>query len=146
MVDSEELKALFRLIKYSQDFSIGYARCENITLRQTVVKKLKPLLLEADINLLEINLTSPINNLREVIKSQVKNIGKSSVFVYGLEHSLEGITAPNQLLGALNMEREWFPRDIPHPIIFWLPSSAIDCVARFAPDFFAWRSGIYNFE
>jgi tetratricopeptide (TPR) repeat protein len=49
------------------------------------------------------------------------------------------------ILGRLNHERELLRRAIPGALLIWLPDFALDCVARGAPDFWAWRSGVYEF-
>ena len=35
---------------------------------------------------------------------------------------------------------------MPHPLVIWLPDYAVTAVAALAPDFWAWRSGVFEFE
>jgi hypothetical protein len=35
---------------------------------------------------------------------------------------------------------------VPHPLLFVLPDYAITRIAKFAPDFWAWRSGVFLFR
>ena len=71
---------------------------------------------------------------------------KLVLFVTGLEKSIPYATPEARLLAELNLGRELFLRDAPHPIIFWLPDYAITAIARYALDFWAWRSGIFEFK
>ncbi len=35
--------------------------------------------------------------------------------------------------------------DVPHPILFFLPDYALTRLAKYAPDFWAWRRGVFRF-
>ncbi len=50
------------------------------------------------------------------------------------------------MLGRLNHERDLLRQSIPAALLIWLPDFALDYVARGAPDFWAWRSGVYEFQ
>jgi tetratricopeptide (TPR) repeat protein len=65
---------------------------------------------------------------------------KPVLLISGLERSI-GVTAeyPDVLVN-LNMERDSYPRILPYPVIFLLPSYALARVAHYAPDFWAWKS------
>jgi len=143
----EELYAIFRLIKYSEGFSFGYAQCNSVPLRRVLADELRPLLAREKINLMEVNLSQPVENLRQSIKSRLDKVsGRSAIFVYGFEHSLGAGLHPEKPLSILNMERELFPKELPYPMILWLPAYALSRVQQYAPDFFAWRSGVYEFK
>jgi tetratricopeptide (TPR) repeat protein len=47
---------------------------------------------------------------------------------------------------ALNARRERLARDAKARLVFWLNKEGIDRAARFAPDLWAWRGGVYTFE
>src|SRR5947209_7815843 len=70
---------------------------------------------------------------------------KLAIFVYGLEPSIPSREAYPPLLSSLNLNRELFRRQVPHPLLLWLPEYALTALARKAPDFWAWRSGLYEF-
>ena len=72
--------------------------------------------------------------------------GKRAVFVTGLEYGIPYDQPNARILAELNLGRDVFPRDVPHPLVIWLPDYAVTAVARFAPDFWAWRSGVFEFE
>jgi len=71
---------------------------------------------------------------------------KRAVFVTGLENGIPYDQPNARVLAELNLGRDAFPRDVPHPLVIWLPDYAVTAVARFAPDFWAWRSGVFEFE
>ncbi len=65
---------------------------------------------------------------------------QSVLLISGLERSI-GVTGDYpQVLSNLNMERDSYPRILPYPIVLLLPSYAITRCARFAPDFWSWKS------
>src|SRR5256714_186693 len=70
---------------------------------------------------------------------------KLAIFVYGLERSIPSREAYPPLLSSLNLNRELFRQQVPHPLLLWLPDYALTALARKAPDFWAWRSGLYEF-
>ena len=71
---------------------------------------------------------------------------KRAVFVAGLEYGIPFDQPNARILAELNLGRDPFLRDVPHPLVIWLPDYAVTAVARFAPDFWAWRSGVFEFE
>ena len=64
--------------------------------------------------------------------------------VYGLEASLRSATLHPPLLAHLNLAREQY-RELGCPLVLWLPDYALTRLAREAPDFWAWRSGVFEF-
>ena len=71
---------------------------------------------------------------------------KRAVFVTGLEYGIPFDQPNARVLAELNLGRDAFLRDVPHPLVIWLPDYAVTAVARYAPDFWAWRSGVFEFE
>ncbi|MEO8892017.1 MAG: tetratricopeptide repeat protein, partial [Coleofasciculaceae cyanobacterium] len=50
------------------------------------------------------------------------------------------------VLQDLNFVRDAYRRTVPYPLLFILPDYAITRLAKFAPDFWAWKSGIFQFK
>ncbi len=71
---------------------------------------------------------------------------KRAVFVVGLEYGIPYDQPNSRVLAELNLGRDLFPRDAPCPLVFWLPDYALTAIARHAPDFWAWRSGVFEFS
>jgi tetratricopeptide (TPR) repeat protein len=61
-----------------------------------------------------------------------------------LELSIPSSEAYPPILGHLNYYRELYREQVPHPLLIWLPEYALTALARGAPDFWAWRSGLYE--
>jgi tetratricopeptide (TPR) repeat protein len=65
------------------------------------------------------------------------------LFVYGLENVMPS-TDSYRALGQLN-ERRGRYQQLGRPVVFWMPEYVLRLIATKAPDFWAWRSGVYEF-
>ncbi len=72
-------------------------------------------------------------------------LARRALFVLGLEYSIPYDRPDARALAELNLGRDWFRRDVAAPVVFWLPDYAVTAIARHAPDFWAWRSGVFEF-
>ena len=79
-------------------------------------------------------------------KSSYAVVAKRAVFISGLESGIPYDQPNSRILAELNLGHDLFPRDAPCPLVIWLPDYAVTAVARYAPDFWAWRSGVFEFE
>ncbi len=70
---------------------------------------------------------------------------KQVLIIKGLENSI-GFKDYPPILQNLNFVRDAFTYDVPYPILFCLSNDTITRFARFAPDFWAWKSGIFKFQ
>ncbi|HEV3470657.1 MAG TPA: tetratricopeptide repeat protein [Pyrinomonadaceae bacterium] len=156
------IRRLARALDYAEGFWLGFAKCNSPAQRRKIVADCEALLHPLKIRPLEIELTEPITNLLPVIREHLTRAGntrarekgssrpaaqtdKLAIFVYGLEHSIPSREAYPPLLSSLNLSRELFREQLPHPLVLWLPDYALTAFARKAPDFWAWRSGLYEF-
>jgi len=64
--------------------------------------------------------------------------------VHGLAASFRSDDPHPPLLAHLNLGRECY-RELGCPLVLWLPDYALTRLAREAPDFWAWRSGVFEF-
>jgi tetratricopeptide (TPR) repeat protein len=62
------------------------------------------------------------------------------LLISGLERSIGAFGEYPAVLSNLNMERDSYPHLLPYPIVLLLPSYAITRCARYAPDFWSWKS------
>lgn len=156
------LRRLARALDYAEGFWLGFAKCNSPAQRREVVAECRVLLEPLKIRLLEIELTEPVTDLLPVIHEHLSRHGdvvargertsssaartdKLAVFIYGLEQSIPSREAYPPILSALNLSRELFRQQLPYPLVLWLPDYALTALARKAPDFWAWRSGLYEF-
>jgi tetratricopeptide (TPR) repeat protein len=89
--------------------------------------------------------------VRDLIVQALQNLQvapdkKLVLIIRGLEQSI-GMTGDYPpMLQDLNFVRDDFVKSIPHPLLFCLPDYAITRLARYAPDFWAWKSGLFHFQ
>jgi tetratricopeptide (TPR) repeat protein len=162
------VRRLVRAIDYAEGFWLGFARCNLVDQRRKTATVCRDLLAPLGIRLVEIELTEPVSELLPILKARIteeqsaKNAAseatiaasetagahrqsKLAQFVYGLEHSIPSSEAYPPILSHLNLNRELFRQEILCPLVIWLPEYALTALARRAPDFWAWRSGLYEF-
>ncbi|MGD1849518.1 MAG: tetratricopeptide repeat protein, partial [Cyanophyceae cyanobacterium] len=70
---------------------------------------------------------------------------KRVVVIAGLERAIGMTGNEPPLLQDLNLLRDAYVQSVPHPLLVILPDFALNRLARFAPDFWAWRSGTFRF-
>ena len=70
--------------------------------------------------------------------------GKRAFMIFGFEHSVPS-EGPASTLDELNQLRDNFPKSVHGPFLIWLPDYALTGLAREAPDFWGWRSGVFEF-
>ena len=114
-----------------------------------MVERLKEMLAgEADA--ITVNLKEPVSSLRravlQALESDSLNLpGKEAIMVLGFERSIPS-EGPAPALDELNQSRENFPKSFSGPFLIWLPDYALTRLAREAPDFWGWRSGVFEFS
>ena len=89
--------------------------------------------------------------LRDAIVAQLSNIGiqenkKLVLIIVGLEKSIGMSGEYPPVLQDLNFVRDAFTTSLPHPILFFLPDYALTRLAKYAPDVWAWRKGVFEFK
>ena len=166
-VEPEDLtiRRLVRALDYAEGFWLGLVKCNARAQRRRVAAVCKELLDSLKIRLVEIELAEPTTDLLPILqerlaqerggREQVNALSdeetastgqpKLAIFVYGLEHSIPSTDAYPPVLSSFNLKRESFRREVPCPLVLWLPEYALTALARGAPDFWAWRSGLYEF-
>ncbi|HEY9693339.1 MAG TPA: hypothetical protein V6D15_14095 [Oculatellaceae cyanobacterium] len=77
---------------------------------------------------------------------KIESDKKLVLIITGLENSIGMSEAYPPVLQDLNFVRDAFKTSVPHPILFFLPDYALTRLAKYAPDFWAWRSGIFYFK
>jgi tetratricopeptide (TPR) repeat protein len=161
------VRRLVRSLDYAEGFWLGFVKCNLAAQRRKAAAVCRELLEPFGLRLIEVELTEPISELLPVLKERIASVHgsfsetsssspvaerfqsrdrrKSAIFVSGLEHSIPSSEAYPPLLSYLNLNRELFRQELPHPLVIWLPEYALTALARRAPDFWAWRSGLYEF-
>ncbi len=91
--------------------------------------------------------------LRDELVQQLAKITKETnkklvLLIRNLEKSIGvfGDVDYPPVLQDLNFVRDSYRQTVPHPLLFILPDYAISRLAKFAPDFWAWKSGLFRFK
>jgi tetratricopeptide (TPR) repeat protein len=159
-VDDEEVyESLLRAIGRTEGFGLFFVRCVEKD-RAKLEQRLRGDLPRFRLERLELEEDLKDGNLYRRVAEVEHQLGPlNGLFISGLEKSLDpyvksgygGLgdyynkdTVP-RVLGHLNLQRERFRDDFPFCLIFFLSAFGIKYIARRAPDFFDWRSGLFEF-
>ena len=157
-----EYQGLLRGLRRKKSFGLYFVQCSPAEgtkliarIRQDLPQKIEVLKFDAAMD----------GNFYQCVADYLQAHGDTEVlFVQGLEYSLLSYEATKReegwsseeiysyswkavprLLGNLNLQRERFRDNFPIRFVFLLPSFAMKYLIRRAPDFFDWRSGIFEF-
>jgi tetratricopeptide (TPR) repeat protein len=170
--NQETLERMVTILDFAEGFTLLFARCNLPVLRRRLIDVARARLATIGIEVVEIEFDKPVKNLRQLLRERLLEATathqpvppngtpilhlqertpayaapKLVLFVTGLEYSIPYDDPAALLLAELNLGRELFQRELPYPLLFWLPDYALTAVARYAPDFWAWRSGVFEFE
>ena len=159
----ESYQSLQNALNRNQGFGLYFVRSSPIQ-TQNIIEDVKRDLPNKKIDVLP--LTDEVDNLFNLITKLPNYQNLNILFILGLELSLlryeerEGLDLTKssrsavysgtwagvpRILGHLNLSRERFREHFPFSIVFCLPEFALRYFIRRAPDFFDWRSGVYDF-
>jgi tetratricopeptide (TPR) repeat protein len=157
----EEYQALVRTLNFIEGFGLLFVRCSPAKGEQLITK------VKEDIpnkNIEVLRLEQAVTNLYEIIDNLDKKKEINILFLTGLEYSFykyeecKSLTGWNSrdiysyswkgvppVLINLNQQRERFKDNFNICFVFLLPIFAIKYFIQRAPDFFDWRSGLFEF-
>ena len=158
VVDNAEVyESLVRAIGLTEGFGLFLVRSGNGKELGDRLRSDLPRLNFADLELTE---ELKDGNLYGLVKeiAQTSNL-LNGLIISGLEKSLDPYVKSGygglgdyynkdmvpRVLGHLNLQRERFRDDFPFCLIFVLSAFGVKYIARRAPDFFDWRSGLFEF-
>ena len=130
---SPELRSLALLIRETDGNVIAFALYRTWKNRQEAIGALKEHL---GMPVAEFSLSAQVKDPL-VFLAAVPREERRGIFLYGLEEALP------EVAGYLNRQREAFA-DIPHAVVFWVTQKGLQDIAKKAPDFWAWRSGVFD--
>lgn len=132
---AEEVEALAILIRETDAGVLAFAMYQSVADREAAVQGIKE---RAGLPVEEVTLSKtrrdPIRELRAYADST-----RRCVFFYDVEEALP------DLAGYANLQREAL-REVPHPVVFWVREPGFREIAKNAPDFWSWRSGVFDFR
>ena len=155
----EEYASLRRALRRKNGFGLFFVQCSP-DIGKVVTAKIEEDLPRKNIATLE--LTESIDSLYDLVAELAQNDDLDILFISGLEHSLRGYEKANfadnspqkytyswqgvpRFLGYLNLQRDRFRENFNTSLVFLLPAFGINYFINRAPDFFDWRSGLFEF-
>ncbi|MFN6479586.1 tetratricopeptide repeat protein [Nostoc sp. DedQUE07] len=152
-INQQSLAELLTFIDFADtQLTIGFVAVNFTDDRNTLIEILNNHPQCHDIQFELLNFADPnLRFLRDEIIRDLKDIHLESnkklvLIVIGLEKfiGLSGEYPP--VLQDLNFVRDAFTNSVPHPILIFLPDHALTRLAKYAPDFWAWRKGVFYFQ
>jgi len=150
-ISAENQEVLFRmagLIQMADSFRLGFVKCNQPVQSRQLLARLKDML-AGESKIVQIELKGPVESLRRAVQQELEGRGaegqgKMAILVLGFEQSIPSNGAA-PALDELNQSRDNFPRSFSGPLLIWLPDYALTRLAREAPDFWGWRSSVFEF-
>ncbi|MGJ5633216.1 tetratricopeptide repeat protein, partial [Nostoc sp. CALU 1950] len=152
-INQQSLAELLTFIDFADtQLTIGFVAVNFAEDRNTLIEILDNYPRCHDIQFEILNFAAPnLRFLRDEIIRDLKEVHlepdkKLVLIVIGLEKSI-GLSGEYPLvLQDLNFVRDAFTNSVPHPILIFLPDHALTRLAKYAPDFWAWRKGVFYFQ
>ena len=158
--NQQEFAELLTFVDFAEKFTLGFVEVNFPPDAELLIEALNTNPECWEIQFVTLNFSDPnlrflrdeiIKNLPTIEREPDKQIRQAHckklvLIVRGLEKSIGVFGEYPPVLQDLNFVRDAYRRTVPHPILFILPDYAITRLARFAPDFWAWKSGIFRFK
>jgi tetratricopeptide (TPR) repeat protein len=150
-----EFEDLIRALEWSDEFAIYFAVVNPPLIRKQMAEELKGSLEKAKIQVHSLELNSSYFDLLSIIPEKVpsyclrgaETVIRSALFIFGAEEAIAADVDTRRLFfDCLNWQRDKLRETIACPLVIWLPEFALRILALEAPDFWAWRSGVYYLE
>ncbi len=141
-----ELIPLLRLLQRAKGFALAFLKCNVPVERERLVEDLIQELRMQGRSGRVLKLREPMADLlREIHQLDPPLRAGEALFVLGFEYSIPADVSFPPALVKLNLTRELF-RELLCPLVLALPDYALTQLARQAPDFWSWRSGVFEVE
>ena len=152
-----EFAELVTFIDFAKGLTIGFVEVNQEQDKSLLVAALRQHLGETNIHLEVINFSRQpdLRYLLDALQERLAKLHtlpnadqKLVLFIQGLEAAIgtDGVGAHPPLLQDLNFVRDAYRQRVPHPLLFVLPDYALTRVSKYAPDFWAWQSGLFRFK
>jgi tetratricopeptide (TPR) repeat protein len=154
----EEYLALVRALKRKKGFGLFFVRCSQKEGKQ-IIERVKQDIPQKTIEVLRF--IEPIDNLYNRVANFANRDKIDIFFIQGIEYSLyeyelktfgeitklyfNNFTSVPRILSPLNQQRERFRDDFDICFVFLLCPFALKYFIQRAPDFFDWKSSVFDF-
>jgi len=145
--NQDVLLQIASLIRLTEGFRLGFVKCNQPVQCRQMAARLKKILAD-EANIISVELKEPVSSLRRAVLQELESdkseyVEKRAILVLGFEHSVPS-QGPAPALDELNQSRDNFSNSFLGPVLIWLPDYALTRLAREAPDFWGWRSGVFE--
>ncbi len=152
---AEEYASLLNVLNWTEGFGLVFVQCAP-SQGEELIKRVRQDLPQKRIE--SMNLSTEIKNLYERVEDVTKYINPQILFIRGLENSFvpyikkgyggQGdyykLDSVPPILNHLNLQRERFRKSTQICMVFLLPLFGLKYFIQRAPDFFDWRSGLFE--
>jgi tetratricopeptide (TPR) repeat protein len=152
-LNQQILAELITFLDFAEDFTLGFVEINRPPDADSLLNALKthPQCQDIQLEILDFADCPDLRFLRDEIVRRLSEIARNggkklALVVRGLEKSIGVFGDYPPVLQDLNFVRDAYKISVPHPLLFILPDYAITRIAKFAPDFWAWRSGVFLFR
>lgn len=146
---------LARFIDFAEGFTIGFIEINFADDLDTLIKVLRSRPECQTVQFQVIDLSDPnIKYLQDELLQRLPPSTQTPVSILlekkrvlvltGLENAIGMFGDYPPLLQDLNFVRDALMDSVPYPVLFCLPSYAINRIIQFAPDFWSWKSGLFK--
>ncbi|MDJ0572935.1 MAG: hypothetical protein QNJ53_28395 [Pleurocapsa sp. MO_192.B19] len=153
----EEYQSLVRSLMWTDKFGLLFVRCSPARGDQ-LIRSIREDIPQKEIDILR--LKNSIDNLYDLVDNLPNRDKLNILFITGIEKSFNEYIKPGRggegnfykedsvprILGHLNLQRERFRDNFNICFVFLLRLYGLKYFIRRAPDFFDWRSGIFDFD
>jgi tetratricopeptide (TPR) repeat protein len=148
-----EIERLLWCLDAGEEFNLYFCHYPSPLQRQQLVAEIlaayQQPLVEIDLADLNARYDFAVVAIDEALRQELADTAPEvAVFIYGLESLLPSAKAlqdaRRRKLQQLNWRRSEFQK-LQRSLFFWLPEYALDELAQYAPDFFDWNSGLFEF-
>jgi tetratricopeptide (TPR) repeat protein len=155
MSNDEAVQGLLSLLDLSEGFTIAFVECnfwqDGVALVAALSEQIENDREWEDLQILDWEFTEQKLRLLQEMHGRLEVLpnrkGKKLVLVLrGLENAIAVVGDYPQFLADINFVRDGYIKMVPHPVVFVLPDYAITRFAKYAPDFWAWKSGAFKFK
>ena len=153
--NNEAVQRLLSLLDLSDGFTIAFVECnfwqDGVALVAALSEQIENDPEWEDLQILDWEFTEQKLRLLQEMHGRLEVLpnrkGKKLVLVLrGLENAIGVVGDYPQFLADINFVRDGYIKMVPHPVVFVLPDYAITRFAKYAPDFWAWKSGLFKFK
>ena len=153
--NNEAVQRLLSLLDLSDGFTIAFVECnfwqDGVALVAALSEQIENDPEWEDLQILDWEFTEEKLRLLQQLHGRLEVLpnrkGKKLALVLrGLENAIAVVGDYPQFLVDINFVRDGYIKMVPHPVVFVLPDYAITRFAKYAPDFWAWKSGLFKFK